>query len=314
MGYDSTELSGKKPEMGLHATLGLRVDDDRSIEKQVADPPSTMAALSLTSREHQRAPGVRATPAPNRKQGMSDAVHFDKYDADGAYHWAECDRRYANWKRYNPALDARYEVTKRKIQSLGLRGSLLDVGCGDGMLMARVAPLFERIIGVDSEMGAIRLAKEKLSALRNCEALHISSYDLPFAAQTFDVVASADVIEHLKDPARHLQEIGRVLTPGGAVVLTTPKWRPDGKWDQRHEREYRAEELRALLAEHFRHVEMNYFWPMKWSPFYATRAGWRTLKVMAIQLHNPFLQSSAEQPEKFGQLLAVCRNSRDQRP
>jgi 2-polyprenyl-3-methyl-5-hydroxy-6-metoxy-1,4-benzoquinol methylase len=71
---------------------------------------------------------------------MSDIVYFDKYDAGGAYHWAECDRRYANWKRYNPALDARYEVTTRKIRSLGLRGSLLDVGCGDGKLMACVAP------------------------------------------------------------------------------------------------------------------------------------------------------------------------------
>jgi 2-polyprenyl-3-methyl-5-hydroxy-6-metoxy-1,4-benzoquinol methylase len=81
---------------------------------------------------------------------MSDIVYFDKYDAGGAYHWAECDRRYANWKRYNPALDARYEVTTRTIRRLGLRGSLLDVGCGDGKLMACVAPFIERVVGIDS--------------------------------------------------------------------------------------------------------------------------------------------------------------------
>ena len=149
-----------------------------------------------------------------------------------------------------------------------------------------------------------------MSGLPNCEALHVVSDDLPFADRTFDVVTSADVIEHLKDPAQHLREIGRVLGPGGAVVLTTPKWRSDGKWDQRHEKEYRVEELGALLAQHFLRVEMSYFWPMTWARFYATRAGWRIVKLMAIQLYNPFLRSSADAPERFGQLLVVCRSPR----
>jgi SAM-dependent methyltransferase len=240
---------------------------------------------------------------------MSEIVYFDKYDAGGAYHWAECDRRYANWKRYNPALDARYEVTARAIRALGLRGSLLDVGCGDGMLMARLAPWFERVAGVDADAGAIRHAVERLRALPNCTPAHVGSYDLPFAAGTFEVATSADVIEHLTDPGHHLREIGRVLKPGGALVLTTPQWRPDGKWDERHEKEYRPEELGALLAAHFPRVELRYFWPMRWSNFYATPAGWRILKLLAIQLHNPFLQVSDRDPQSFGQLLAVCRNA-----
>jgi 2-polyprenyl-3-methyl-5-hydroxy-6-metoxy-1,4-benzoquinol methylase len=237
---------------------------------------------------------------------MTEITAFDKYDSYGAYHWAECDRRYANWKRYNPALDARYELTVRKIQELGARGSLLDVGCGDGCLMARVAPWIERVTGIDSEANAIRWAREKLREFPNCEPIHSACYDLPFPEGSFDVVTSADVIEHLKDPAHHLREICRVLKDGGALVLTTPKWRPDRKWDQRHEKEYREEELRSLLGEHFGGVEMNFFWPMKWSRFYATRSGWRLLKLVAIQLHNPFLQSSADEPEKFGQVMAVC--------
>jgi SAM-dependent methyltransferase len=241
---------------------------------------------------------------------MSDIVYFDKYDAGGAYHWAECDRRYTNWTRYNPALDARYELTTRAVRSLGMRGSLLDVGCGDGKLMSLVAPFVERVAGVDSEAGAIRLAREQLRALPNCEVLHVTSDDLPFADRTFEIATSADVIEHLTDPARHLREIRRVLRPGGALVLTTPKWRAEGKWDERHEREYRAEELRALLSEHFQSVEMRYFWPAAWSRFYATRVGWRIVKLMAIQLYNPFLQSSDEGPDHFGQQMAICRSAR----
>ena len=237
---------------------------------------------------------------------MIEATKFDKYDAQGAYHWAECDRRYANWKRYNPALDARYEITAEAIKNLGLCGPFLDVGCGDGILMARTAPVMKRVVGVDSEVGAIRLAKEKLREFSNCELIHTACYDLPFADKSFDVVASADVIEHLKEPAHHLQEICRVLKEEGALVLTTPKWRPDRKWDLRHEKEYRPEELLTLLKRYFGEVALRFYWPMRWSQFYATRLGWRLLKLAAIQLYNPFLRAGTE-PEKFGQILAVCR-------
>lgn len=238
---------------------------------------------------------------------MSEIVYFDKYDEGGAYHWAECDRRYANWKRYNPALDARYELTARAVRGLGFRGSLLDVGCGDGVLMARLAPFFDRVAGIDADAGAVALATEKLRGRANCEARHVASYDLPFADRTFDLVSSADVIEHLKDPARHLREIARVLKREGALVITTPRWRAGQRWDQRHEKEYQAGELAALLASHFGRVEMRYFWPEGWSRLYATAAGWRLVKLMAIQLYNPFLGSGTGDPERYGQLLAVCR-------
>jgi 2-polyprenyl-3-methyl-5-hydroxy-6-metoxy-1,4-benzoquinol methylase len=238
---------------------------------------------------------------------MSDIVYFDKYDASGAYHWAECDRRYANWKRYNPALDARYALTADVVRGLGRTGSLLDVGCGDGVLMARVAPEFARVAGVDADRRAIALAQERLSPLGNCDVRHVAGYDLPYADCTFDVVTSADVVEHLTDPDSHLREIHRVLGPGGALVLTTPKWKPDGKWDERHEREYRAHELRVLLGRHFAGVHLRYFWPAAWSRFYATKVGWRMVKLMAIQLHNPFLRMSDRDPDRYSQLLAVCR-------
>jgi 2-polyprenyl-3-methyl-5-hydroxy-6-metoxy-1,4-benzoquinol methylase len=239
---------------------------------------------------------------------MSEIVYFDKYDAGGAYHWTECDRRYANWQRYNPALDARYELTTRAVRRLGLRGSLLDVGCGDGVLMARLAPLFDRVVGVDADAGAVGLAAGKLRDKANCEARHVASDELPFASRTFDVVTSGDVIEHLRNPEHHLREIARVLSRDGALVLTTPQWRADGKWDARHEKEYRAAELAALLADHFARVELSYFWPAVWSRVYATRAGWRLVKLMAIQIYNPFQRVSRTQPERYGQLLAVCRD------
>jgi 2-polyprenyl-3-methyl-5-hydroxy-6-metoxy-1,4-benzoquinol methylase len=236
-----------------------------------------------------------------------EKVYFDKYDAGGAYHWKECDRQFANWRLYNPALDARYEITIAAIAGLGLRESLLDIGCGDGVLMGRVAPFIQRVVGVDSEPGAIRWAETKLESFPSCEVIHMTSYDLPFADRSFEIVTSADVIEHLKDPGQHLREACRVLKGEGALVLTTPKWRADRKWDVRHEKEYRAEELSALLSNFFGEVELKFFWPLRWSRFYSTRLGWRFVKILSLLFYNPFLRTTRSKPEHFGQMLAVCR-------
>jgi len=238
---------------------------------------------------------------------MTETVYFDKYDARGAYHWAECDRRIRNWKQYNPALDARYELTVDAIRQLGVRGRLLDVGCGDGYLMSRVARWMDAVIGVDSEESAISLARQHLRECGNCEAIHTTCYDLPFPDASFEIVTSADVIEHLKDPTHHLREIRRVLKSDGTLVLTTPKWRADRKWDVRHEKEYRAEELRVLLREFFTDVELTFFWPLQASRVYGTALGWRVLKLAALSLRNPFLSASRLNPDRFGQILAICR-------
>ena len=241
---------------------------------------------------------------------MTEIVAFDKYNARGAYHWTECDRRLVNWKQYNPALDARYQITVRAIKKLGLQGRrLLDIGCGDGLLVARLSPFVRRAVGVDPDETAIRLAHQKLSTFANCEIMHGSSYELPFGTDLFDIVVSADVIEHLKDPAHHLHEISRVLRPEGALVLTTPKWRPDRRWDVRHEKEYRADELRVLLTEYFGDVRLDFFWPKRASDLYETKLGWRCLKLLAVLFHNSF-DRVGNDPEKFGQILAVCRRRR----
>ena len=238
---------------------------------------------------------------------MNNPIPFDKYDQSGDYHWRECERRYSNYKAYNPALAARYQVVVDTVRRWAPVGRLLDVGCGDGFLMGQLAPLVKEAVGVDSEAAAIGIACQRLAHLPHCRSQHTVCYELPFAAGSFDVVTSTDVIEHLTAPAGHLREIGRVLKATGALVLTTPQWRPDRKWDTRHVQEFRPEELRQLLTGHFREVEMFYYWPMFWSRIYSTRMGWRLLKLLAIDIWNPFLGRSNTKPQKFGQMLAVCR-------
>ena len=232
---------------------------------------------------------------------------FDKYDKYGAYHWKECDRRYSNYLTFNPPLVARYQIVVDSFRELGKRGKVLDVGCGDGYLMAQLAPHAERVVGVEFEAKAVGFAREKLQSFSNCEVVQDSCYKLPFPDGSFDCATSTDVIEHLNEPKLHLSEIRRVLKPGGLLILTTPRRQPDRPVDVYHVTEFKPEELSALLREFFPDVQLSFYWPRFWAKVYRTRLGWRLLKLLAIQLYNPFLGKHGTSAEKYTQILAVCR-------
>lgn len=232
-------------------------------------------------------------------------LRFSKYDASGAYHWIECDRHAS---QYNPPLEARYGVL---LNRMGRARRILDIGCGDGYLMSRVSSCGDEVIGIDPEPAGVTLAADKLRRFGNCSVLQASAYALPFADDDFDVALLADVIEHLERPAESLREISRVLKPDGTLLVTTPKWRPDRKWDPLHVREYRPEELSVCLKAHFSDVSMAFFWPLNWSSMYATRVGWRLIRTFARYLYNPFFQEGHE-PERYGQIIAICQHPHKQ--
>ncbi len=234
---------------------------------------------------------------------MTQPIPFGKYKELGAYHWEQCDRRSRN---YNPPLEARYAVVVRAARGLGPLAAALDVGCGDGYLMAQLSGMAERVEGVDSQSDAIALARHQLAGLANCRPRPGSCYELPFPAGQFDLVTFTDVIEHLEQPGQALAEIARVLKPGGCLLLTTPKHRPDRMWDPLHVREYTPEQLHDCLRLRFSSISLRYFWPLRWSNFYATRVGWRLTKHYARYLYNPFLREAGE-AKANGQILAVCR-------
>ena len=232
-----------------------------------------------------------------------EVVYFDKYDQSGAYHWEECDPRSRD---FNPPLVARYELVRRQLESLGRTRRVLDVGCGDAYLITQIKEVCEAIYGVDTEFRAVKLARQMLKSSANCHVVQSDCYRLPFKDNHFDVVVLTDVIEHLTNPIVCLREVSRVLGKSGVLILTTPKFRPDRKWDERHEKEYTPREFRELLESQFSRIELSFFWPLKWSNFYSTRIGWRLLKFLGRRGWNPFLSVNRHHPELFGQLMAVC--------
>jgi 2-polyprenyl-3-methyl-5-hydroxy-6-metoxy-1,4-benzoquinol methylase len=95
---------------------------------------------------------------------------------------------------------------------------LLDAGCGTGWF-SRVAA--ERGANVTSmDLGDNLLAKVALKC--SSERVVGSILNIPLSDNDFDIVISSEVIEHVPDPLRAMQELYRVLKPGGIMILTTP--------------------------------------------------------------------------------------------
>lgn len=99
--------------------------------------------------------------------------------------------------------------------------SVLDIGCGYGWTLARLAGKVPDLVGVDLDEEALASAKAHYQGIR---FVLQTGADLPFEAETFDAVIFSDVIEHVGDANKQpvIDEAWRVLKPGGQFVFTAP--------------------------------------------------------------------------------------------
>jgi SAM-dependent methyltransferase len=105
------------------------------------------------------------------------------------------------------------------------RGHLLDVGCGAVPLYNAYKPEIDRVTCVDWPQSLHKSSHVDIAADLND--------GLPFRSGVADTVIATDVLEHLRDPLGLLQEVSRVLRPGGHAILTTPfcYWVHEGPHD-----------------------------------------------------------------------------------
>jgi ubiquinone/menaquinone biosynthesis C-methylase UbiE len=105
--------------------------------------------------------------------------------------------------------------------------SMLDVGCGEGVVTERLAELLANteVLGVDADEAHLSEEWRRRSA-PNLSFAAGSAYELPFADGSFDVVSAIEVLEHLERPRDALAELSRVA--GRALLLSVPNepsWR-----------------------------------------------------------------------------------------
>jgi ubiquinone/menaquinone biosynthesis C-methylase UbiE len=101
------------------------------------------------------------------------------------------------------------------------RGSLLDVACGPGVVTAALAPRAASVVALDATQAMLEKARARCAkaGLRNVEFKTGDAEKLPFADRQFDGVVTRLAIHHFADPQQALNEMFRVLRPGGAAVI-----------------------------------------------------------------------------------------------
>lgn len=160
--------------------------------------------------------------------------------------------------------------------ALALLGSgerLLDIGCGDGRLLAAARrSKFREVYGLDiADVVVERARRACLEVLGSLEGVHVDTADLngrlALPDGMFDSVTALAVIEHLFDPYLITAELHRVLKPGGQLIIEVPNlaWLPrrvdvvlgrlpvtgdEEGWDGGHLHYFTFSSVRELLTSH----------------------------------------------------------------
>ena len=138
---------------------------------------------------------------------------------------AHSDLRFRS--EYDSALFEYYRsakvITFLERAGVPLEGRVLDAGCGGGGMPLSFAEEAKSAVGIDLTPrfrdAGCRLARER--AVRNLAFVRADGLALPFRDQTFDLVLSHAVIEHVADAWMYLRECARVLRPSGRMYLST---------------------------------------------------------------------------------------------
>ncbi len=129
-----------------------------------------------------------------------------------------------------PEAFTKYELKRRKELVFDLIGNrpdgdiktALDLGCGAGQYMAHLAQMGFDCCGADISEEMLQIAREKIPVSPSVKWIRSDCRSVPMEDHFFDLVLCAGVLEYLPDDLQAMQEIRRLVTPGGSVILTFP--------------------------------------------------------------------------------------------
>lgn len=186
------------------------------------------------------------------------------------------------YSRLAPEYDTRWsfyieETTNATIARLSppQTGRVLDVGCGTGVLLHKLARIYPQVtlVGVDPVPEMLAVARGRVPP--TTELREGRAEELPFADGDFDVVVSCNMFHYVRQPVAALMEMGRVLRSGGELVITD--WCDDylacrifdwwlRMFSPAHVKVYRERECLRLLKQagytqaRIERYKINWFW------------------------------------------------------
>jgi SAM-dependent methyltransferase len=200
---------------------------------------------------------ARTAPAPSETE-------LDGYYPRG-YH--------STTKRYRGGMDRVLSLVHRsRIRTieriLGGPGSVLDIGCGPGVLIDQMRSRGWRVRGTERSASAARQARDVF----DLDVSAVDVDDLVSAGATYDAVVLWHVAEHLRAPAETVRGIERLLRPGGVLLVAVPNFgSPEARigragWFHldvpRHLVHFTRSTLTAILEDAgFRPVKVSYLVP-----------------------------------------------------
>lgn len=201
---------------GVQGEWSMRQCSDKRCGLLWLDPmpaPDNLATLYQNYHTHEYAKPSTASPLLRMMERFRSAYCTAEYGCS-AKRWSGTATRY--FARLLPGARAQWGLTVFYL-SAQPGGQLLDVGCGSGRMMKRMAELGWEVHGIDFDPKAVEVARNQGLDVR-LGTLEEQSFE----DGSFDAIVMNHVIEHVPDPLGLLKSCKRVLKPGGRLVSATP--------------------------------------------------------------------------------------------
>ena len=145
-------------------------------------------------------------------------MQLDRFPSEAELAGAYADAASDDYVEEEAGQRATARIALERIERFAAPGTLLDVGCWVGFLLAEARDRGWRTLGVEPSEFASTFARERLGL----DVVRGGLLDADLPDREFDAVVMGDLIEHLVDPAAGLDRVARLLRPGGVLYMAVP--------------------------------------------------------------------------------------------
>ena len=163
-------------------------------------------------------------------------MEYNKYKKKGAIHWS--------WYSSNHRNIGYKVLVNESIKYLSGGGTVMDIGCGDGLPSYLLAKKGFKVTGIEPEMSGLDIARDKLNGLDFIGYQATIEDFVKNNDQTFDYLYSLNTIEHIDDENAFVEMMKRIKYFG--IVVTD---NASGKKHPTHTKEYNIDSLKELFKD-----------------------------------------------------------------